>query len=72
MLKALHGPLPDMMFCPTGGITEGDAADYLRQPNVACIGGSWMVPKAWLHAGDFGKVRESAARARAIIDSLLK
>lgn len=70
MLKALHGPLPEMMFCPTGGITEADAADYLRQPNVACIGGSWMVPKAWLQAGDYGKVRESAARARAIIDSV--
>jgi 2-dehydro-3-deoxyphosphogluconate aldolase/(4S)-4-hydroxy-2-oxoglutarate aldolase len=72
MLKALHGPLPGMMFCPTGGITEADALDYLRQPNVACIGGSWMVPKSWLQAGDFGKVRESAARARAIIDSVSK
>ena len=72
MLKALHGPLPDMMFCPTGGITEADASAYLSQPNVACIGGSWMVPKAWLQAGDYGKVRESAARARAIIDSVSK
>ena len=68
MLKALQGPLPDMLFCPTGGIGEADAADYLAQPNVACIGGSWMVPKAWLQAGDWEKVRESAARARAIID----
>lgn len=68
MLKALQGPLPDMQFCPTGGIGESDAADYLAQPNVACIGGSWMVPKAWLQAGDWTRVRESAARARAIID----
>ena len=68
MLKALHGPLSELMFCPTGGISEADAADYLAQPNVACIGGSWMVPRNWLQAGDFGKVRESAAKARAISD----
>ena len=68
MLKALHGPLPDLVFCPTGGIGEADAGDYLALPNVACVGGSWMVPQAWLQAGDFGKVRVSAARARAIVD----
>lgn len=70
MLKALQGPLPDLMFCPTGGIGEAEAADYLGQPNVACIGGSWMVPRAWLKAGEFDKVRDSAARARAIVDRL--
>lgn len=69
MLKALHGPLPDLMFCPTGGIGEDDAAGYLAQPNVACIGGSWMVPKSWLVEGQWDKVTESAARARAIIDA---
>jgi 2-dehydro-3-deoxyphosphogluconate aldolase / (4S)-4-hydroxy-2-oxoglutarate aldolase len=68
MLKALQGPVADMMFCPTGGIGEHDAADYLALPNVACIGGSWMVPQAWLQAGDWRQVRDSAARARAIID----
>jgi 2-dehydro-3-deoxyphosphogluconate aldolase/(4S)-4-hydroxy-2-oxoglutarate aldolase len=69
MLKALHGPLADLMFCPTGGIGEADAAGYLAQPNVACIGGSWMVPRNWLQAGDWGKVSDSAAKARAIIDA---
>ena len=68
MLKALHGPLSELMFCPTGGISEADAADYLAQPNVACIGGSWMVPRNWLQAGEFDKVRDSAAKARAISD----
>lgn len=67
MLKALHGPLPDFMFCPTGGISEADAGDYLAQPNVACIGGSWMLPRAWLQAGEFDKITASAARARAIV-----
>lgn len=69
MLKALHGPLPDLMFCPTGGIGESDAAGYLAQPNVACIGGSWMVPKSWLHEQQWDKVADSAAKARAIIDA---
>jgi len=70
MLKALHGPLPELMFCPTGGIGESDAAGYLAQPNVACIGGSWMVPRQWLQNGEWNKVTDSAARARAIIDSI--
>ena len=69
MLKALHGPLPDLMFCPTGGIGESDAAGYLALPNVACIGGSWMVPRGWLQDGDWNKVSEAAARSRAIIDA---
>ena len=68
MLKAMHGPLADMTFCPTGGIGEQDAGDYLAQPNVDCIGGSWMVPGAWLRSGDWARVREAAGRARAIID----
>jgi 2-dehydro-3-deoxyphosphogluconate aldolase/(4S)-4-hydroxy-2-oxoglutarate aldolase len=69
MLKALAGPLPEMRFCPTGGIGEADAAGYLAQPNVACLGGSWMVAPAWLAAGDYAKVADSAARARAIVDA---
>src|SRR5688500_1060017 len=50
MLKSLAGPLAGLQFCPTGGIGENDAAEYLAQPNVLCIGGSWMVPKDWLTA----------------------
>ncbi|TWI03698.1 2-keto-3-deoxy-phosphogluconate aldolase [Luteimonas cucumeris] len=67
MLKGLAGPLADLKLCPTGGITEDNAADYLAQPNVVCIGGSWMVAKAWLEAGDYAKVRDSAAQAAAIV-----
>lgn len=67
MLKALQGPLPQMKLCPTGGIDEDNAADYLAQPNVVCIGGSWMVPKAWLQAGAWDKVTESASRAATIV-----
>ena len=42
-LKALHGPFPQMRFCPTGGITAANAQDYLALPNVACVGGTWML-----------------------------
>lgn len=67
MLKGLAGPLGQLKLCPTGGISESNAAEFLAQPNVLCIGGSWMVPKDWLAAGDWAHVRESAARAAAIV-----
>lgn len=67
MLKALAGPLAGLKFCPTGGIGENEAAEYLAQPNVLCIGGSWMVPREWLAAGDYAKVRASAAHASALV-----
>jgi len=63
MLKALQGPLADFQFCPTGGLTEGDAEAYLALPNVACIGGSWML------SNDPAEVALRAARCRAIIDA---
>lgn len=67
MLKGLAGPLHDMRFCPTGGISESNAAEFLAQPNVLCIGGSWMLDKAWIAAGDWTRVRETAARAAEIV-----
>ncbi|MCC4598375.1 bifunctional 4-hydroxy-2-oxoglutarate aldolase/2-dehydro-3-deoxy-phosphogluconate aldolase [Xanthomonas campestris pv. phormiicola] len=67
MLKGLAGPLADLKLCPTGGIGESTAAEYLAQPNVVCIGGSWMVPKDWLANGQWDKVRESAAKAAEIV-----
>lgn len=67
MLKGLAGPLAELKLCPTGGIGEDTAADYLSQSNVVCIGGSWMVPKAWLDAGQWDKVSESSAKAAAIV-----
>jgi 2-dehydro-3-deoxyphosphogluconate aldolase / (4S)-4-hydroxy-2-oxoglutarate aldolase len=67
MVKGLAGPLAGLKLCPTGGIGEHDAAQFLSQPNVLCIGGSWMVPKDWIAAGEFGKVRDSARNAAAIV-----
>lgn len=68
MLKGLAGPLAELKLCPTGGIGENDAADYLAQPNVVCIGGSWMVAKDWLASNGYDKVTESSARAAAIVE----
>jgi 2-dehydro-3-deoxyphosphogluconate aldolase/(4S)-4-hydroxy-2-oxoglutarate aldolase len=68
-IKALAGPLPQMLLCANGGIDEASAAAYLALPSVLCVGGSWMVPKGWLADGAWGKVRESARRANAIATS---
>lgn len=68
MLKALAGPFKDLQFCPTGGIGLESAPAYLSQPNVICVGGSWLTPKALLDAGDWkaitGLARQAAALAR--------
>ncbi|NZA28439.1 bifunctional 4-hydroxy-2-oxoglutarate aldolase/2-dehydro-3-deoxy-phosphogluconate aldolase [Luteimonas sp. SJ-92] len=67
MLKGLAGPLAGLKLCPTGGIGEDTAADYLAQPNVLCIGGSWMVPRQWIADAAYDRVRDSAAAAAAIV-----
>lgn len=66
MLQALGAPFPDVLFCPTGGITRATAADYLALPNVACVGGSWLAPKAMLAAGDWAGI-EALARDAAVL-----
>jgi len=69
LIASLAAPLPDLSFCPTGGIDLKKAPDYLKLPNVACVGGSWMLPKAALAAGDYSTVealaREAASLKRA-------
>ena len=67
MLKGLAGPIAELKICPTGGITEDNAGEFLAQPNVVCIGGSWMVPKQWIEAGEWSKVTDSSAKAAAIV-----
>lgn len=67
LIKGLAAPIPDLQLCPTGGITEDNAADFLEQKNVACIGGSWMVPAAWIADGEWDKVRDASSRAAAIV-----
>ncbi|UBU17330.1 bifunctional 4-hydroxy-2-oxoglutarate aldolase/2-dehydro-3-deoxy-phosphogluconate aldolase [Nonomuraea gerenzanensis] len=65
-LKSLSGPLPDVRFCPTGGIKPETARDYLALPNVGCVGGSWLTPADALAAGDWARVEKLAAEAAAL------
>lgn len=62
-LKSLSSPLADMMFCPTGGVNLKNANDYLSLPNVVCVGGSWVAPKALVDAGDWGGITKLASEA---------
>ncbi|AYB62826.1 bifunctional 4-hydroxy-2-oxoglutarate aldolase/2-dehydro-3-deoxy-phosphogluconate aldolase [Ralstonia solanacearum] len=66
MLKSIHGPFGDVRFCPTGGITPKTAPDYLALPNVVCVGGSWMVPKDKIAAGDWAGITALAGEAAAL------
>ncbi|MEU9338926.1 bifunctional 4-hydroxy-2-oxoglutarate aldolase/2-dehydro-3-deoxy-phosphogluconate aldolase [Streptomyces sp. NPDC048290] len=65
-LKSLYGPLPQVRFCPTGGIGPDSAPGYLALPNVACVGGSWMLPKDAVAGGDWGRVTELARAAAGL------
>ena len=66
MLQALAGPFPDATFCPTGGIAAETAPEFLALPNVACVGGSWLTPRAALATGDWGTVTALARQATAL------
>lgn len=66
LLRSLHGPLPELRFCPTGGITAANAPEYLALPNVGCVGGTWLTPADALAAGDWDRI-ETLARAAAAV-----
>jgi 2-dehydro-3-deoxyphosphogluconate aldolase/(4S)-4-hydroxy-2-oxoglutarate aldolase len=63
MLKALAGPFPDVVFCPTGGITMATAPEFLALPNVACVGGSWLTPRDAVERGDWAAITRLARQA---------
>jgi 2-dehydro-3-deoxyphosphogluconate aldolase/(4S)-4-hydroxy-2-oxoglutarate aldolase len=62
-LKSVAAPLPQLKFCPTGGIDAGNAASYLALSNVIAVGGSWVAPAEAVAAGDFGRVTALAQAA---------
>jgi 2-dehydro-3-deoxyphosphogluconate aldolase/(4S)-4-hydroxy-2-oxoglutarate aldolase len=66
MLNAIAGPIPDVTFCPTGGISIDTAAQFLACKNVACVGGSWLTPKDAIQAGDWARITELAKAAAAL------
>ncbi|MFM8919502.1 MAG: bifunctional 4-hydroxy-2-oxoglutarate aldolase/2-dehydro-3-deoxy-phosphogluconate aldolase [Limnohabitans sp.] len=63
MLKAWGGPFFDVRFCPTGGVTPQNASEFLSLPNVACVGGSWLVPADALAQGDWARIEQLAREA---------
>lgn len=66
LLKAWASPLPQIRFCPTGGITPESAPDFLALPNVVCVGGSWLTPKDKLAAGHWADIEALAHAAAAL------
>lgn len=67
LLKSINGPLPQATFCPTGGLTIDDFDQYLALPNVACVGGSWLVPKAAVDAKNWQAITDIATKTTAKI-----
>jgi 2-dehydro-3-deoxyphosphogluconate aldolase/(4S)-4-hydroxy-2-oxoglutarate aldolase len=65
-LKALAGPFPDVVFCPTGGITVETAPQFLSLANVKVCGGSWLTPADILDRGDWARITEMARQANAL------
>lgn len=65
-LSAVAGPLPQLRFCPTGGISPTNAGDYLALPNVGCVGGSWLTPADAVATGDWDRI-EALARVAAVL-----
>jgi len=63
MLKAWGGPFFDVRFCPTGGVTPQNAHEFLSLSNVACVGGSWLVPTDALATGDWTRIEQLAREA---------
>jgi 2-dehydro-3-deoxyphosphogluconate aldolase/(4S)-4-hydroxy-2-oxoglutarate aldolase len=66
MLAAWGGPFFDVKFCPTGGVTQQNAAEFLALPNVVCVGGTWLVPTEALAQGDWARVTQLAEQAASL------
>lgn len=65
-LKSIGAPIPRVAFCPTGGVTPANAAQYLALPNVICAGGSWVAPQDAVARGDWAEIRRLAADAATL------
>ena len=68
LLKSIGGPLPQVTFCPTGGLTIDSFTDFLALPNVGCVGGTWLVPKDAVENKDWQKITDIAAKTVAKIN----
>jgi 2-dehydro-3-deoxyphosphogluconate aldolase / (4S)-4-hydroxy-2-oxoglutarate aldolase len=65
-LNALAGPFPNVRFCPTGGIGQGNAGEWLANPKVVAVGGSWVAPASDIAAGNWSVIEARAKAAAAL------
>ena len=65
-LKSIGAPIPQVRFCPTGGVSPGNAPDYLALSNTLCVGGSWVAPKDAVTNGDWARIGQLAREAAAL------
>ncbi|MGR3374572.1 bifunctional 4-hydroxy-2-oxoglutarate aldolase/2-dehydro-3-deoxy-phosphogluconate aldolase [Pseudooceanicola nanhaiensis] len=65
-IKGIGAPIPGILFCPTGGVTPGNAGEYLALDNIACVGGSWVCPEKLIAAGDWRAIEDLAREAAAL------
>jgi len=70
MLKSLKGPFTGIRFCPTGGITPDNLLSFLRLPNVACVGGTWVAPANLIRARAWDQITQLASEAFELASSL--
>ena len=68
-LKAIGAPIPQVRFCPTGGVSPANAPDYLALSNTVCVGGSWVAPKTMIEAGDWAGITDLALAAAGLARS---
>lgn len=66
-LKAIGAPIPQISFCPTGGVTPENAPDYLALANTLCVGGSWVAPKSMIQSGDWSGIEDIARTAAKLL-----
>lgn len=69
-LRAIAGPLPEVAFCPTGGISRANVGAYLAEPNVLCVGGSWLAPNKLVAEGQWDRITALASEAAALPGSI--
>ena len=69
-IKALSGPFPQIKFIPTGGVNQQNAAEYFKNPKIVAVGGSWMVTKDMVAAGDFDGITEKSAAATKLFKEI--
>lgn len=71
-IKALAGPFPQVRFCPTGGISEGNFLEWLAVPEIVAVGGSWLAPASAIKAGNWADITSIARRAREAVDGTMR